>query len=247
MLNLFRKKKRSLVEIIPFDFIDIHSHLLPGIDDGAKSLDDSIELITRMSEFGINNFITTPHVLGNIWPNTSDTILDAYDLLTAELEKRGMDHIKIDAAAEYMLDEEFCKILASRDLLTLRDDTILVEMSFLNAPVNLFEMLFDLQLNGYRPILAHPERYFFYHNRFEVYDKLKKAGCRFQVNALSFTGYYGDFVKKVAEKLLKLNMIDFIGTDTHSHKHLDMLENLANYKNIDLLKPIFENNRLFLK
>jgi len=242
----FLKKETPITEVFPMDFVDIHSHLLPGIDDGAKNLDDSIELILKMSNYGIQNFITTPHVLGSVWPNTSDIILDKLDLLQEELNRRDLSYIKIDAAAEYMLDEEFCKLLKARDLLTLKEDYLLVEMSYLNAPVNLFEMLFDIQLAGYKPILAHPERYGFYHNKFDIYEKLKNAGCSFQLNLLSLTGYYGDSVKKTAKKLIKNNMIDFAGSDTHHQKHLKALNKLGTKKNINLLEPILKNNLKFL-
>ncbi|WP_139956188.1 tyrosine-protein phosphatase [Flavicella sediminum] len=245
MLNLF-KKKTPISEVFPIDFVDIHSHLLPGIDDGAKTIEDSISLISKMEEYGIRKFVTTPHVLGSVWPNSSDTILDKLDLVQEELEKRNMSHIQIDAAAEYMLDEQFCELLKKRDLLTIREDSLLVEMSYFNAPVNLFEILFDIQLAGYNPILAHPERYNFYHKKFDVYEKLKNAGCRFQLNILSLTGYYGDHVKKAAEKLIELNMIDFVGTDTHHHKHLEAMNNLGTKKILKQLQPLLKNNQLFV-
>lgn len=245
MLKFF-KKKTPIAEVFPLDFIDIHSHLLPGIDDGAKNIEDSIELISKMSSYGINNFITTPHVLGTVWPNSSDKILDTLDILLEELEKRDMGHLKISAAAEYMMDEQFCELLKKRDLLTIKEDSLLVEMSYLNAPVNLFEILFDIQLAGYRPILAHPERYNFYHNNFDDYQKLKNAGCRFQMNMLSLTGYYGESVKKTAEKLIKQNMIDFVGSDTHHHRHLNAMQNLGNKKTLELIKPLLKNNAEFL-
>jgi tyrosine-protein phosphatase YwqE len=245
VLNFF-KKKTPITEVFPQNFIDIHSHLLPGIDDGAKDIEDSISLISKMSSYGINNFITTPHVLGSVWPNTTDIILDKLDVLQEELDKREMSHINISAAAEYMLDEEFCNLLKKRDLLTLKEDSLLVEMSYLNAPVNLYEMLFDLQLAGYRPILAHPERYNFYHHKFDVYHRLKSAGCRFQINMLSLTGYYGESVKKIGEKLIKEGLVDFIGSDAHHHKHLDALVNIGNKKIVEAIKPLLKNNSEFL-
>ena len=104
------------------NFVDIHSHLLPGIDDGSKSMGNTIEMISTMHSYGIQNFITTPHVLGNVWKNSSDTILDKLDAVQEELEKQDMSYINFDAAAEYMLDEEFCKLLIARDLLTLKED-----------------------------------------------------------------------------------------------------------------------------
>ena len=228
------------------DYVDIHSHLLPGIDDGSKNMEDTIRLITKMDSMGIQNFITTPHVLGNLWKNSSDTILDKLDLVLEELEKRDLSYIKFDAAAEYMLDEEFCKLLKNRDLLTIKEDSLLVEISFMNAPVNLFEMLFDIQLAGYKPILAHPERYSFYHDKFEIYHKLKNAGCRLQLNLLSLTGHYGKSVQKTAEKLIKEGLIDFTGSDTHNQNHLNTLEKLGTKKNIKALEPILKNNLEFI-
>lgn len=245
MLNLF-KKQTNINSVFPMDYVDIHSHLLPGIDDGSKNMEDTIRLITKMDSMGIQNFITTPHVLGNLWKNSSDTILDKLDLVLEELEKRDLSYIKFDAAAEYMLDEEFCKLLKNRDLLTIKEDSLLVEISFMNAPVNLFEMLFDIQLAGYKPILAHPERYTFYHDKFEIYHKLKNAGCRLQLNLLSLTGHYGKSVQKTAEKLIKEGLIDFTGSDTHNQNHLNTLEKLGTKKNIKALEPILKNNLEFI-
>lgn len=245
MFDLFNKKK-PLSEVFPFDFVDIHSHLLPGIDDGAKNLKESISLIEKMDSYGIQNFITTPHILGNVWPNSSDTILDTLELVQEELERRDLSHIKIDAAAEYMLDEQFCELLKKRDLLTLKDDALLVELSYFNAPVNLFDILFDIQLAGYRPILAHPERYNFYHNNLDIYQKLKNAGCRFQLNLLSLTGYYGESTKKIAERLVKLDMIDFVGSDAHHHRHLEALKGLGTKKTIEKISPLLKKNLSFL-
>ncbi len=241
MLHLF-KKETPITELFPMNFVDIHSHLLPGIDDGSKSMENTIEMISTMHSYGIQNFITTPHVLGNVWKNSSDTILDKLDAVQEELEKQDMSYINFDAAAEYMLDEEFCKLLIARDLLTLKEDSLLVEMSFLQAPVNLFEMIFDIQLAGYKPILAHPERYMFYHQNFEKYHKLKEAGCRFQMNLLSLTGHYGKSVQKIAEKLITEGMIDLVGSDTHNMNHLNTLRRIGTKKNIKLLEPILKNN-----
>jgi tyrosine-protein phosphatase YwqE len=245
VFDLFSKKKH-LSEVFPFDFVDIHSHLLPGIDDGAKDLEESIALIQKMDSYGIQNFITTPHVLGNVWPNSSDAILDQLELVQEALEKRDLSHIKIDAAAEYMLDEQFCELLKKRDLLTLKEDALLVELSYFNAPVNLFAILFDIQLAGYRPILAHPERYSFYHNNLDSYKKLKNAGCRFQLNLLSLTGYYGDSTKKTAEKLVQLDMIDFVGSDVHHHRHLEGLKSLGSKKTFEKISPLLKKNLSFL-
>jgi len=241
-----RKKKIEITDFFSANFIDIHSHLLPGIDDGAKDLDHSINLIQTMRSYGIKNFITTPHVLGDVYPNSSDTIRKKLQEVQAELKQRGLEDVQISAAAEYMLDEQFSDLLEKDDILTLKDNFVLVEMSYFSAPINLYEIIFDIQLKGYKPILAHPERYNFYHNDFENYYKLKKAGCLFQLNFLSLTEQYGKYVQQISQKLLKLNMYDFVGTDTHHSKHLDLLKTLATDKNKKSLELIMNNNAKLL-
>lgn len=238
-----KKKEIPLTEVFPKGFIDIHSHLLPGIDDGAKNIDNSIELIAKMDSYGIHNFITTPHVLGDIYPNSSELIKEKLEEVRAALKERGMHHISINAAAEYMMDEQFVERLKNDDILTLKDNYVLVEMSYFNAPFNLYEILFDIQLKGYKPVLAHPERYNFYHSDFNHYHKLKKAGCLFQLNLLSLTEQYGKGVQKTAQKLLKENMYDFVGSDTHHHNHLRLLKEIGNKKTKEQIAHLLLNNK----
>ena len=241
----FKKKEIPLTEFFPEGFVDIHSHLLPGIDDGAKGLNDSIALIQKMSSYGIKNFITTPHVLGDVYPNSSKTIKSKLEEVKNELIKRDITDISISAAAEYMMDEQFSELLKNDDILTLKDNFILVEMSYFSPPINLYEILFEIQLKGYKPILAHPERYNSFHNDFEGYYKLKKAGCLFQMNLLSLTEQYGKQVSKTTEKLLKENMYDFVGTDTHHLNHLQLLKKIGTRKNLECLETLLENNKKF--
>ena len=184
----FKKKEIPLTDFFPKGFVDIHSHLLPGIDDGAKDLDESIALIEKMSSFGIKNFVTTPHILGDVYPNTPQIINAKLKIVQKELVKRNRIDITIKAAAEYMLDEQFLTLVENdQPLLTLKDNLVLVEMSYFSPPINLYDMLFQLQLKGYKPVLAHPERYNSYHNNFRIFTKLKSAGCLFQLNLLSLT------------------------------------------------------------
>ncbi|MCH3883157.1 MULTISPECIES: tyrosine-protein phosphatase [Tenacibaculum] len=239
----FKKKEILLIEFFPKGFVDIHSHLLPGIDDGAKNLDDSIELISKMSSYGIRNFITTPHVLGDIYPNSTNVILQKLEEVKVELKKRNMNSISISVAAEYMLDNEFFMRLKNNDILTLKGNYILVEMSFFNEPFNLSDILFEIQLKGYRPVLAHPERYGFYHNNFEAFYKLKKAGVLFQLNLLSLTEHYGKSVQKTANKLINENLYDFVGTDTHHKNHLKLLEKIGTKKVKEKIFHLLENNK----
>ena len=235
-----------LSEFFPEGFVDIHSHLLPGIDDGAKDIEDTIALITKMKSYGIKNFITTPHVLGTVYPNTSAIILNKLDTVKKALSERNIHDVNIRAAAEYMLDEQFSEKLANNEILTLKDNYILVEMSYFNPPMNLYDILFEIQLKGYKPILAHPERYNFYHNDYNNYNKLKRAGCLFQLNLLSLTEQYGKHVQKTANRLITDNMYDFVGTDTHKTEHLELLKTVGTKKNQTNINHLLLNNKKFL-
>lgn len=245
--NLFflKKKITPINELLSEDFVDIHSHLLPGIDDGAKNIEESIELIKQFKEIGITNIITTPHILGSFWPNTPEIVNTKLDLVRKELVMQKVKGVKLKAAAEYMLDEKFMRLLYEKKLLTIKDNYILIELSYINPPENIFEIIFEIQANGYKPILAHPERYLFYHNRFDNYKKLKDAGCNFQLNLLSLTNYYGNEVSKTAKQLLKHNLIDFLGTDIHNSNHINQLKDVGTTKNVKILEPIIENNKIF--
>ena len=242
----FKQKEIPLNEFFPKGFIDIHSHVLPGIDDGASNIDDSIALLEKMASFGIKNFITTPHVLGDVYPNTTVTIKQKLKEVQEELIKRNITDISISAAAEYMLDEQFSNRLEQDDLLPLKDKYILVEMSYFRPPINLFDILFQMQLKGYKPVLAHPERYNTYHTNYRMYQKLKNAGCLFQLNLLSLTEHYGKGVQKTAEKLLKDNLYDFVGTDAHHLNHLALLQKTGTKKNLKAIQHLLKNNKKFL-
>lgn len=246
-MAFFRKKDKKTTDFFNDSFVDIHSHLLPGIDDGAKDINHSIELIKKMYSYGIKNFITTPHVLGDVYPNSSETIKEKLEEVRQELKNQELTDITFSSAAEYMMDEQFSKLLEENDILTLKDNFILVEMSYFNPPMNLYDVLFEIQVKGYKPILAHPERYNFYHNDFESYYKLKKAGCLFQLNFLSLTQQYGKNVQKISQKLLDLEMYDFVGSDTHHSKHLELLSSLLTEKNKKKLGSLIKRNSQFLK
>lgn len=241
-----KKKLIPLSEFFPTNFVDIHSHLLPGIDDGAKDIQQSIELIQKMASYGIKNFITTPHVLGDVYPNSSETIKIKLQEVKEALHQNNILDINIEAAAEYMMDEQFSALLEKGDILTLKDKYILVEMSYFSPPINLFEILFQIQLKGYKPVLAHPERYVTYHKEYKVYQKLKTAGCLFQLNLLSLTEQYGKGVQKTTEMLLNENMYDFVGTDTHHFNHLGLLQKIGTKKNQKAIQHLLNNNQKFL-
>ena len=246
MFSIFKKDKTSLTTVFPENFVDIHSHLLPGIDDGAKTLDASVALIQRMRGYGIKNFVTTPHIMEDVWDNTPSIIQGKLKELTAHLKSIGITDVHIRAAAEYMLDGNFNVLLKNKKLLTVKDRFLLIEISYLNPPLNLYEILFNIQIEGYIPILAHPERYGFHHENDHEYQKLKDAGCLFQLNLLSLSNYYGKPVNQMALQLLKENMYDFVATDTHHERHLDFLEKITDKKTLKLVGPLLEKNALLL-
>ena len=241
---IFSKPKKRLADLIPDGYIDIHSHLLPGIDDGSKDDDNTIGLVTSLKNYGFSQFITTPHVLSGVWNNTRDGI-SAKEATTKNLLEDNNINNPFKAAAEYLMDDVFLKLIKNEPLLTIKDNYVLVEMSYLNAPIQLYDILYELQLAGYKPILAHPERYLFYHFKYEEYEKLKRVGCLFQVNLLSVTGYYGKPVLEISKKLLDNNMIDFTGSDVHHERHIEAFKNPVLFKDIEPLVKSLNKNSLF--
>jgi protein-tyrosine phosphatase len=226
MLSLFSKKKS-----VPFPFhrleTDMHSHLLPGIDDGSPDLQTSLRLIKGLEDLGYKNFIATPHVMEDLYPNNRGTIQAAYDTLKDELKSKKID-TQIRFAAEYLLDGNVDDMLEKKEsLLTLKDKMVLVEISFVSEPIHLKDVLFNLQMNGYQPIFAHPERYAFYHHQPAQYAEIKAMGCMFQSNILSFSGYYGSSVRQAAEYLVDKGLTDYLGTDLHHDRHLENLRQLT--------------------
>jgi tyrosine-protein phosphatase YwqE len=202
---------------------DMHSHLLPGLDDGAKTMDDSLSLIRQLHSLGYTKLITTPHVMSGIWYNDADTILPALDALRAEVEKAGIG-VELDAAAEYLMDDYFESLLEDKTpLLTINGKYLLVEFPFVALPVNYRSVFFNLKMAGYEPILAHPERYMYQHGDLDFYHDLQEAGVLLQVNILSLHGYYGTRVQKMALQLVNAGLVQFTGTDAHHQRHLDVL------------------------
>ena len=243
MLTFF-KPKPILKDIIIDNFIDIHSHLLPGIDDGAQSIEDTNFLISEMNKIGFKQCITTPHVMENVWKNSRKKIELNLDTTQIELRNKN-NNVPIKAAAEYMMDANFVTLFQNEPLLTLKENYVLVEISYMNPPIQLYDIIFDLQVAGYKPILAHPERYSFFHHNFNDYQKLKYSGCLFQINLLSIIGYYGIEVAKAAEQLLKKGMIDFVGSDIHHSNHINGFSKKILLKDLSPVKDAIENNSFF--
>jgi protein-tyrosine phosphatase len=208
---------------------DMHSHFIPGIDDGAKTIEDSIRMLRRMSGMGYKTVVTTPHVMVDFYPNTRETIENGLKLVQQAVKENNID-ITVRAAAEYYMDEYFIGLMEKEPLLTIRDKEVLVEFSMLYEPPMLFDVVYRLQSNGYRPIIAHPERYLFFHKEFSKYSLLKDRGCLLQLNMLSVAGHYGKSIKTIAEQLLARNLYDYCGSDMHHEKHAHALKHMANTK-----------------
>lgn len=218
MFGLFTKKI-SFIDIWK-GTPEIHCHVLPGIDDGAKTILESEQLLAKYNSLGCTRVIATPHTMGGIYNNTPQSIENAFK------EVSNTQNIALSYASEYMLDELFESYLNKKELLPLKGTYLLVEMSFFQPPENLYEQLFRIGTRGYIPIMAHPERYAYYHDRFDVYKEFKRKGCLLQLNALSLSAHYGQNVQKTAFKLLEAGLYDFIGLDTHRLGHLEKIEHL---------------------
>ena len=221
MFSIFKKKVYPKTDLSALG-CDMHSHLLPGIDDGSPDTETSAKLIEGLVNLGYKKLITTPHIMWDLYRNDASSISSAHRTLEQAPEKLP---VPLHAAAEYFLDDNFDRILADNTpLLTLKGNWVLVEFSFVTVPVNLKQTLFNLQINGYQPVLAHPERYLYFGEDKKKYEELHDAGYYFQVNLLSLTGYYGRGPQELAEHLIRKKYIDLLGTDLHHTRHLQALQ-----------------------
>lgn len=239
--KLFEKKVKNsdsskYANKLAFLGIDMHNHFLPSIDDGSKSVEDSLELIKGMQKLGLNRFICTPHIMQGVYENTTHTIEEAKARLNHYLNQNN-NTATIFGAAEHMIDDGLQELVKQNDLRVMPGGYVLIEMSYLAESSALFQTIYDIQNLGYKPILAHPERYNYYHLDFDQYRKIKNTGCFFQLNLLSLSRYYGVHVKSTALTLLKSGMYDFVGSDVHHTKHLKALQEVvAKYPIEDMLK-----------
>ena len=240
--NLFGLKNKANADNVrtlgklSFLEVDMHNHLLPGIDDGSKNVEQSINLIKGLHNIGFNKFICTPHIMDGVHNNNKATISTAYKSLMKSIIDGG-HKVEIFAAAEHMIDDGLNHLIAKDNLCVMPGGYVLIEMSYLSESKAIFQIISDIQKLGYKPILAHPERYNYYHYDFNMYKQIKDAGCLLQLNLLSISRYYGTEVKVAALTMLKSGMYDFVGTDTHNEKHLRALQDVVSkYPVRDLLR-----------
>lgn len=217
LFDFFKSKPSAIENPIQWD---MHNHILFGIDDGSKSLEQSVEMAKIYLDLGYSTVIASPHIMSDYYPNNRETIEEKAKALTAELEKQNLS-LKLGFAAEYYMDEFFLEqVRSNSDLLTFQGNHILVETSFMNKPVFFDQLFFELRTKNLQPILAHPERYVYLQDNYEMAENLIQSGIKLQINLLSLDGYYSPRAKKLAQWLIKNNYYHFLGTDAHSPAHL---------------------------
>lgn len=201
----------------PLDFsvlkTDMHSHLIPLIDDGSQSEEESIQIISELKEFGFSKIITTPHTMSDYYKNTPEIIKKGKIQVLKEIKRVNLE-IEFDSASEYYVDYDFRQQIVKNNFLTFGSKYLLIEFPFVDEPKDIDDIIFQLQVSGYNVVLAHPERYLYYTNK--DLKKFTEKGVLLQLNLLSITGYYSDQVRKNAENLIKEDLISFVGTDCHN-------------------------------
>lgn len=230
LFGLFsNKKKDSTPPEFGYDRIgvDMHSHLIPGIDDGAQKMEDSIAMLRAFQDMGFKKVITTPHIMVDYYKNTPEIILSGLDKVREAIVQNGLS-IEMDAAAEYYADEYFDACLEKNRILSMGGKYVLFELSYVNPPADVFGIIARIKDKGYVPVLAHPERYPFYFNSFEKYKQFRDEGCLLQVSTISLVGYYGGNTKKIAERMVDEMMVDFLASDMHGLRHADALRSALN-------------------
>ena len=244
--NFFKSKKCIELQTL-FYSNDIHSHILPGIDDGSPNTDVSIALLEAMKSWGLKSIIATPHIAEENFENTPQSIKNAFEKLDRRMLDLGVE-MNINFSAEYRIDDRFRDMLENDNLLILPNNYLLIENSFVQPPIDLKNIIYELQLRDIKPILAHPERYGYYQRKKEVYEKLFNSGCEFQINLLSLAGYYGDREKETALWLASKGFVSFVGTDLHHFGHVEVINRFLSSKEYpaiaDKLAPIIKNNEL---
>jgi tyrosine-protein phosphatase YwqE len=224
---MFTSKPRKYFERLN---ADIHSHLLPGLDDGVNTPEESLMVIKKLVSLGYKKIITSPHLRSDLFPNTREGILEKYELMKGMIAEEGIE-VEFEVAAEYFIDDHFEDLIKNPQyLLTFGDGYILIEASFINEPAQLKDVIFYLNAQGLKPILVHPERYQFFaldKNRMLEIDQMN---ILWQINLMSITGYYGKPIQKLAEWMIERKMVHFLGSDCHHMKHAEELETIPQYK-----------------
>lgn len=235
MFNIFHRKKENNQL---FYSTDVHCHILPGVDHGSQNVEQSIEMLRAERDMGITRVILTSHVTAETFENTPDTLRPAFEILKqAVAETEDISHMKLYLSAEYRMDEFWDKQYTLGNQIAMPGNYILMENSFHQELLGLDELLFDLKVKGYKPILAHPERYIYYAQRKQRLEQLHNTGTKFQVNLLSLAGYFGQHCRETALWLVKHGMVDMLGSDMHGMEHVKVIQDYINSKEWRKLVP----------
>ena len=229
IFSFFKGNKNSTPDI-GYLRTDIHSHLIPNIDDGIQSIEEGISILREMESLGYTKVITSPHTMWGTYDNTAETILSGLKKMQEAILEEGIN-IELQAASEYYLDEHFMqRIHSDEELLTFGQNHILVETGFINEPPELKEASFHLTMKGYKMVYAHPERYLYLLEKPSLIEELLDRNIIFQLNAVSLTGCYSKPVQKLAEKLIDMKAIKLVGTDCHNMGHINLLKEATTTK-----------------
>ncbi len=241
IFSFFKKKEQTEKKTdAPRLKVDLHSHLIPGIDDGSQSMEESLILLQGMEALGYEKIITTPHIMADAYRNTPEIINEGLSALREAAVKEGLS-MEIEAAAEYYLDDGFEDLLNKGQMMTLKGEYLLFETSYFAKPIQLEEMIFAITSSGYKPLMAHPERYRYVRDPLKEYSRFKELGVLFQVNLNSFGGHYGKDAKQKADFLAKEGMIDFLGSDVHHKKQVETLNGVFQS---DAYRKLYQNNTI---
>jgi tyrosine-protein phosphatase YwqE len=229
-LSFFSKlfgSEKGTESAVPFSNpikVEFHSHLIFGVDDGCETIEQSLEILEGFAKLGMRKVITTPHIMSDYYKNSKENLFPIRDEIRSRLKEKNIA-LEFDCAAEYLIDDGFEKKIEKGDLLTFGPNGkhILVELPFMDEPRNLTSALFELQIAGYTPVLAHPERYLYYNADRNRFHDLKDQGILLQMNMLSCLGYYSKPVQEAATYLVNNKLVDLVGSDTHNIKHQELL------------------------
>lgn len=213
---------------------DLHIHVLPAIDDGAATLDDSLALLELHYRAGIRRIVATPHIRSDFFPNTADTIREAYTWLQPVAAQRWPD-LELTYAAEYYADDYLMYLIERDELLPLFDRYVLVETSMRSEQPYFTDILRALIDRGWKPVLAHPERYRPWHHRPQRYAELYEMNVVFQINLLSLGGLYGSGEQAIAEKLIQQGWVGAVGSDLHQAAQYRYIHRALQNPSIQLL------------
>jgi len=253
----FLRRNKVLPTFAPL-VTDMHCHLLPLVDDGSKSLEESLDVLETMSQVGFKEVKLTPHFQSPRFPNTEPDILERYKNFCAEVEANSKDRTLpalCGISGEYRIDDGFDEHQALDNILTYHfsdpkrgseKGLLLIEFSLHQKRMGLDETIFQCQMNGYDIILAHPERYPYFDRHSEMLEQFKEQGIFFQVNILSLDGFYGEAAQRKAFEFIEQGWVEFLGTDMHNVMYAQALRHASTNKKIIKLieKTEFENKNL---